>query len=101
MLVWVSNATTLMGRPSSPPLALISSTAKVRTSAIGRPMDSRPPDKSYMLAMTMGSAADADLMTAGDRTETAAAPFTKDLRLIVMRHSSIDPEEILQFVCQR
>src|ERR1700722_4110819 len=83
MLVWVSKLTTFSGRPSRPPAAFISSTAKASTSYIGLPAASSPPERSYMLAIPIGSAAVADWATAGANT-LAAALGTKFLRVIFM-----------------
>src|ERR1700720_2356909 len=84
MLVWVSKLTTLISRPSRPPASFISPTAKLRTSYIGLPAASRPPDRSYMLAMTIGSAAAALRTSAGARTVAATPPFNNALRFIPM-----------------
>src|SRR5271156_5371748 len=100
MLVCVSKLTTLISRPSKPPDAFISSTAKFKTSYIGLPADSSPPDRSYMLPITIGSpAATALRMIAGAKTLAAAVVFKNALRVLLMILSSLVMHKVQQKAC--
>src|SRR5271155_2619053 len=100
MLVCVSKLTTLISRPSKPPEAFISATAKFKTSYIGFPADSSPPDRSYMLPITIGSPAAAALrIIAGAKTLAAAVVFKNALRVLLMTLSSLMIHDSQQKAC--